>query len=95
MAHTEYKIDNKKVPSVTTILGRFKNSQGLIIWSNKIGLEGKKYHDEIGKAADVGTSLHELAEQHILDQYYELPKDETVRNCFNKFLTWWEEFSNE
>ena len=80
MAHTEYKIDNKKVPSVTTILGRFKNSQGLIIWSNKIGLEGKKYHDEIGKAADVGTSLHELAEQHILDQYYELPKDETVRN---------------
>jgi|TARA_R100001460_G_scaffold92979_1_gene134866 hypothetical protein len=95
MAHTIYKLDNKKVPSVTTILGRFKNSQGLIIWANKIGLEGKKYHDEIGKAADVGTSLHELAELHILNQYYELPQDETVKNCFSKFLTWWEEFSDE
>tara|TARA_R110002020_G_C16182183_1_gene764928 strand:- start:591 stop:1217 length:627 start_codon:yes stop_codon:yes gene_type:complete len=91
MAHTVYKnIENKKIPSVTTILGRYKDSGALIRWSNAEGLKGNKYDDVIKKHQDIGTSLHELAEMHILDQYYELPKDETLI-CFNKFLTWWEE----
>ena len=59
MAHTIYKILQKVVPSVTTILSRFKNSIGLIIWSNKLGLKGKSYHQEINKAADIGTNVHE------------------------------------
>ena len=93
MAHTIYKILEKVVPSVTTILSRFKNSIGLIIWSNKLGLEGKSYHQEINKAADIGTNVHELAQSHIEDLEYELPSNEIVQNCFNKFLDWWNEFS--
>jgi len=93
MAHTIYKILQKVVPSVTTILSRFKNSIGLIIWSNKLGLEGKSYHQEINKAADIGTNVHELAQSHIEDLEYELPSNEIVQNCFNKFLDWWNEFS--
>ena len=53
MAHTVYKVNEKKVPSVTTILSRFKNAIGLIIWSNKLGLEGKNYHTELNKAGDI------------------------------------------
>ena len=90
MAHIDYKIDNKKVPSVTTIIGRFKNATGLLIWSNKLGLKGKTYQDELNKASSIGTSLHELAEAHIRDEFYGLPEDEIVKNCFNKFLEWWE-----
>ena len=71
MSHIDYKVEGIKVPSVTTILGRYKNSTGLIIWSNKLGLEGKSYHAELNKAGDIGTALHELAELHIKGEYYE------------------------
>ena len=43
MPTTDYKIDNKKVPSVTQILGRFKLATPLIIWANRLGLDGKDY----------------------------------------------------
>ena len=90
MPTVDYKIDNKKVPSVTTILGRFKNATGLLIWANQIGLKGQLYQDELKKAGDIGTALHDLAEIHIKEEYYELPEDEKVRNCFNQFLEWWD-----
>ena len=91
MSHIDYKVEGIKVPSVTTILGRYKNSTGLIIWSNKLGLEGKSYHAELNKAGDIGTALHELAELHIKGEYYELPEDPIVQECFNKFKDWWAE----
>lgn len=95
MPTVDYRVDNKKIPSVTTVLGRFKNATGLIIWANKLGLDGKSYHDELKKAGDIGTALHDLAEIHIKQEYYELPKDKKVKRCFNQFLTWWKEFSGE
>ena len=79
MAHQVYKINDKKVPSVTTIIGRFKNSTGLLIWSNQLGLEGKRYQDELNKASEIGTSVHELAELHIKDHFYTIPEDEIVK----------------
>ena len=95
MSHIDYKVEGIKVPSVTTILGRYKNSPGLIIWSNKLGLEGKSYHAELNKAGDIGTALHELAELHIKGDYYELPEDSIVQECFNKFKDWWSEQNYE
>ena len=84
-----YLLKGKKVPSVTTIIGRFKNATGLIIWSNKLGLKGINYFDELNKAAEAGTSLHDLAELHIKGEEYQLPDDPIVRHCFNQFLEWW------
>jgi len=84
-----YLLKGKKVPSVTTIIGRFKNATGLIIWSNKLGLQGINYFEELNKAAEAGTSLHDLAELHIKGEEYQLPDDPTVRHCFNQFLEWW------
>ena len=92
MPTVDYRVNNKKIPSVTTVLSRYKNATGLIIWANKLGLDGQSYHDELKKAADIGTALHDLAEIHIKGEFYELPKDEKVRNCFNQFLEWWENF---
>jgi len=91
LSHINYKVDGHKVPSVTKILGRYKNATGLLIWSNKLGLEGKSYHAELNKAGDIGTALHELAELHIKGEYYELPDDPVVQECFNKFKDWWSE----
>ena len=106
MAHITYKLKNKVVPSVTTILSRFKNSTGLIIWANNLGLEGKKYHNELNKAANIGSDLHELAQLYIEDSKHDRPlyqknfynealQDPIVLNCFNKFLSWWNEYKQE
>ena len=43
----DYIINKKKLPSVTTIISRFKNATGLIIWSNQLGLKGLNYFDEL------------------------------------------------
>lgn len=91
----DYIINNKKLPSVTTIIGRFKNAIGLIIWSNQLGLKGLNYFDELKKAGDTGTSLHDLAELHIKGEDYELPEDPTVLHCFNQFLEWWDNLTCE
>jgi hypothetical protein len=91
----DYILKDKKLPSVTTIIGRFKNAIGLIIWSNQLGLKGLNYFDELKKAGDTGTSLHDLAELHIKGEDYELPEDPTVLHCFNQFLEWWNNLTCE
>ena len=91
----DYILKDKKLPSVTTIIGRFKNATGLIIWSNQLGLKGLNYFDELKKAGDTGTSLHDLAELHIKGEDYELPEDPTVLHCFNQFLEWWNNLTCE
>ena len=69
--HTEA---GEQVPSVTTIIGRFKDSGGLIFWAFKEGCQqGQEkaanpqlsfdlYRD---KAAEAGTMAHDMVEAHI------------------------------
>lgn len=90
-----YEIQGKKLPSVTTIINRFKNATGLIIWSNQLGLKGLNYFDELKKAGDTGTALHDLAELHILEKDYELPEDPIAIHCFQQFIEWWESLDCE
>jgi len=54
--------DGTRVPGTTTIVGRFKESGGLIHWAWNLGMEGKNYRDERDKAADAGTLAHEMIE---------------------------------
>jgi hypothetical protein len=66
-----------KIPSVTTVLSRFKDSGALVQWAYKQGrehenlamrnLEGPAHlYDVTGKAALAGTIAHDLIEAHIL-----------------------------
>jgi len=91
----DYTINNKKIPSVTTIIGRFKNAIGLIIWSNQLGLKGLNYFDELKKAGDTGTALHDLAELYILKKEYKLPDDPVAVHCFQQFIEWWDSLDCE
>ncbi len=84
--------DGTKVPSVTTILGRFKEAGGLIHWSWKLGMEGKDYRAVRDQAADAGTLAHELIDAHITGQTITLDGDgEIIRqaqNAFNSYKNW-------
>lgn len=86
--------DGTPVPSVTTIIGRFKDSGGLIRWANRMGLEGKDSREVVAEAATAGTICHGMIECRILGK--RLPKYEDVdpsilskaRQGFEGFLAW-------
>lgn len=69
--------DGHRVPSVTTIIGRFKDSGALIKWAYRQGREHELAAQTGGedpgdlyavtkKAADAGSVAHDLIEQHVL-----------------------------
>lgn len=57
--------DGKRVPGVTTITGRFKESGGLIRWAHRMGLEGKDIDWERDSAAEAGTIAHQWVDDTI------------------------------
>ena len=92
-AHITYKLeDGTKVPGVTTVLN-ILNKPALVIWANRLGLQGidsSKYRDEM---ADIGT----LAHQMILDYFkgeetdtseYSKSQIEFAENCLLSFWNW-------
>src|SRR4051812_49001683 len=85
--------DGVRLPSVTTILSRFKDSGGLLYWANQAGLDGKTLDEARMPAATAGTMAHELVEAHINKR----PAPELVGNAdtvskaraaFATFLKW-------
>lgn len=91
--HTRYYLaDGTLVPGSTTVCGVL-NKPALVIWANRLGLEGidsTKYTD---KAANIGTLIHEMVEKHITggevdySDYTEFEKKMAV-NGYNKYLEW-------
>ena len=62
--------DGKRVPGVTTIIGRFKDSGGLMYWACEQGKaiergEISKLYDKRDEAAEAGTLAHEMVEASI------------------------------
>lgn len=57
-----YFIDGVKVPSVTTILSRYKESGGLIYWAWQQGRDGKDFRETSKAAADAGSCAHDMVE---------------------------------
>lgn len=60
----------EKIPGTTTIIGRFKDSGGLLHWAFAQGQaaergEIRSLYDKRDEAADVGTLAHSLVEAHI------------------------------
>lgn len=67
--------DGKRVPGVTTVIGRFKESGGLIHWAWDLGMQGKDYRTERDAAAGSGTLAHAMIEAAIHEREFERPAD--------------------
>lgn len=61
----------KRVPSVTTIISRFKESGGLVHWAWQLGRDGLDYRTEREKAADAGTAAHAMVEADIRGDFFD------------------------
>lgn len=57
--------DGTKVPGVTTIIGRFKESGALIAWAYNRGKEGLELYESRDKAAELGTIAHDMVESFV------------------------------
>ncbi len=82
-----------RVPSVTTILSRFKESGGLLYWANQCGLEGKTLDEARVPAATAGTMAHDMVESHLKKEPLpELEGDEAIiakaKSAYDVFLKW-------
>lgn len=84
----------ERVPGVTTILGRFKESGGLIHWAWKCGIDGINYRDARDKAASAGSIAHQWIDDHVhgqdLTEFPEASREDLdlAASGFDAFLEW-------
>lgn len=87
-----YYLNGTRVPSVTTIISRFKESGALIQWAYKQGKEGRELYAERDTAADIGTLVHSLVEADIHQQPHPpIPPDleQRVISGYSAWRDWW------
>lgn len=85
--------DGQRVPSVTTIIGRFKDSTNLLYWANKEGLNGKTLDQARMPAATAGTIAHQMVECHLHGKEPPAPEAdpeivEKAKAAFDAYLSW-------
>jgi hypothetical protein len=94
-------VDGKRVPSVTTIIGKFRNSEALLYWAWEQGKFGNYYRQTRDTAATVGSVVHKYAEFAATNRFV-LPNIQTicreekilaedarkVHAAFNAWKTW-------
>lgn len=83
----------ERVPGVTTILGRFKESGGLINWAYQCGCRGIDINQARDRAADAGTCAHDQIDAHLHGRDFDRTKYdkailEKADHCFLGFLEW-------
>lgn len=101
MAHPKggYKVNGKRVPGVTTIIGRFKDSGGLLWWAFDQGKAAERgeissLYDKRDEAAESGTLAHSMVEAHIRGETLPDMSDQPVEivlqagQGFENFLQW-------
>lgn len=91
-----HNADGKRVPGVTTILSRFKESGGLIQWAYQCGVDGIDINEKRDSAADAGTCCHEMIDCDLHQRPFDRalwPADILARadHAFLGFLEWKEQ----
>lgn len=90
-----YRLANgKRVPGVTTILGKFKDPGGLLHWAWQCGVDGIDYREKRDDAGDVGSIAHAWIEQDIqgygvgLPIDSDSPKHQLAASALEAFRAW-------
>lgn len=91
--HQKYYVGKTMVEGVTTILGVINKPQ-LMHWAWKMGMDGKDYKKESGRAATIGTIAHFMCECFIRGYSPDLSdcvaSDVRVAaGCCKKFIQFW------
>ena len=60
--------NGKRCPSVTTVLKRFKDSEGLLMWAHALGTRGIDMEEDKKYTARTGTIAHAMIDACIVDE---------------------------
>jgi hypothetical protein len=92
-AHTQYVNNNgERIVGVTTVLSVLSKPY-LVVWANKLGLQGIDSTRYTDKMASIGTIAHLLVMHHLkgttpdLDEFSKADID-TANNCMKSFYEW-------
>lgn len=84
--------DGTRVPGVTTLLGRFKESGPLLQWAFKQGQSGaRSLYEKRDEAAEVGSVVHDIVEAEIHGRdvpTYPLEMAERVQSALSAWHRW-------
>lgn len=93
-----YSLNGKKVPGVTTVIGRYKETGALFGWVHRCGRDGIDYKVEGRNAANIGTAAHDAIERSIKGEaqvpnpteFYELAFGgrSKAKSCFEAWKRW-------
>jgi len=92
-AHVRYRdSSNNIVPGVTTVVGLLAKPQ-LIVWANKLGLQGIDSTRYVDAMADIGTLAHYLIMCHLKNVVpdtsdYSPNQVDAANNCLASYLNW-------
>lgn len=95
---SSYEYNGILVPRTTHILSSMLHEEYLMQWANTIGLyKRKKYIDEREKAAYIGTCAHELIEDYMNNNTYDINKFNIrdineynmVKNAIESYELWY------
>ena len=84
----------KRLPSVTGVIGRFKDSGGLLYWANQAGLDGKTLDQARAPASAAGTFAHEMVEARLRKDAWQAPAVydpavlEAANEAYAAYLRW-------
>lgn len=85
-----FAADGVRIPAVTTILSRFKESGGLLYWANQQGLEGKTLEEAREPATGTGHLVHSMVEAKLHRQPLPEVKSLEAISSYQAWLEWWE-----
>lgn len=90
--HTVYKVNDVRVPSVTTIIGVL-NKPALLKWAWQCGVDGIDYLKARDAAADAGTLAHSMILAHLKGEQpdtaeYSKETIDLAENSFLSYLQW-------
>lgn len=88
--------DGEKVPGVTTIISRFKDSGGIIYWAWEQGRDGFDFRETRDEAANAGNLAHDLVEHRITgrpfddDKFRSLPEEVRTLGirAYENYINW-------
>jgi hypothetical protein len=90
--HQVYKVNGKRVPGVTTVLGVI-NKPALLKWANGLGLQGIDSSTYVDALANIGTLAHEMIQEYLggpqWDRNAYTPTEiDTAENAVLSFFEW-------
>lgn len=85
-----FAADGERVPSVTTITGRFKDSGGLLYWANQQGLAGVSLAEAREAPTSTGHLVHSMVEAKLHGESLPQVTSLEALASYQAWLEWWE-----